>query len=478
MFPNPHDALPLPPRPSIEHYKKRAKDLLKAACPPEPAALLTWAADWIDSLLRLSIQRKEESVPATVISSEMAGTRSAPAAQSRTSPEQPTAGRASNGDLLFSGSRHQADQLANFAREKLSEHRTLTAAQFVIARAHGFESWPRLTKHIESLSRADSASEIVHFERAVDAIVTGDASTLARLLRDHPSLIRAHSTRRHHAMLLHYVAANGVENYRQKTPNNIVAIAKLLLASGADVNATAGLYGGSTTLGLVATSVHPERAGIQNALLQLLLDHGADIDGGQVDGAKVDEAKTEGKKTDGAKIDGKKTGEVKPDRGNSPALLVNICLANGRRSAAEFLADHGAPLDLEAAAGLGRLDLVKTLFPDSGSMSSRAADHQKERALCWACEYGHPLVVDFLLSRGVPIQSPANTGQTPLHWAVIGAQTETITLLLSRGADLEAKNMYGGTALGQALWSAAHSDSSRDYHQIAALLKLHGAKSE
>jgi hypothetical protein len=98
------------------------------------------------------------------------------------------------------------------------------------------------------------------------------------LLRENPNLIRAHSTRRHHATLLHYVSANGIEGYRQKTPNNIVPIAELLLQSGADVNASADLYGGSTTLALVATSLHPERAGVQGALLQLLLDHGAIVD--------------------------------------------------------------------------------------------------------------------------------------------------------------------------------------------------------
>ena len=54
MFPNPHDALPLPPRPSLEQYKKRAKDLLKASQSSDPAAIRTWATGWIDLLLRLS----------------------------------------------------------------------------------------------------------------------------------------------------------------------------------------------------------------------------------------------------------------------------------------------------------------------------------------------------------------------------------------------------------------------------------------
>ena len=292
-------------------------------------------------------------------------------------------------------------------------------------------------KHIES--RADSAVD--RFERAVDAIITGDKTTLANLLEQYPGLVRAHSTRRHQATPLHYVAANGVEDYRQKTPQNIVEITKLLLDSGSDVNAVADLYGGSTTLSLVATSVHPERAGIQNALMQLLLDHGATI-----------------------------------DAANSRTLLINVCLANGRAKAAEFLANHGAKLDLEAAAGLGRLDVVKTFFNDSGALTSAATNIQKERGFHWACEYGKNETVEFLLQRGVPIQSQANTGQTALHWAVIGRQTETITLLLSHGADLEAKNVYGGTPLGQALWSAAHSDSPTEYQEIADLLKRHGAK--
>ena len=67
---------------------------------------------------------------------------------------------------------------------------------------------------------------------------------LKRILRDNPTLIRARSSREHGATLLHYVSANGVEGYRQRTPKNIVAIARLLLDAGAEVDATADVYGG------------------------------------------------------------------------------------------------------------------------------------------------------------------------------------------------------------------------------------------
>jgi hypothetical protein len=424
MFPNPQDALPLPPRPILEQYKKRAKDLLKASQSPDPTALRAWAAMWIDSLVRLSSVRSNNN---SVIPSEVPVSQSDTGAQSR--------------DLLFSRIDRWTDQLEEFARQKLSGTATLAAAQFIMARAQGFESWPKLAKHLAAIARANSP--LNHFEQAVDAIVTGDSATLERLLHENPNLIRAHSTRQHHATLLHYVSANGVESYRQRTPRNIVRIAELLLRAGADVNVVANVYGGSTTLGLAATSIHPEQAGVQDALLQLLLDHGATL-----------------------------------GPANSAAgLLVNACLANGRIHAAEFVASRGAPLDLEAAAGLGRLDVVKSFFNESAALHPNTAPQQKERALLWACEYGRNTVVDFLLDRGVPVQAQANTGQTALHWAVIGGHEDTIALLLTRGAQLEAINAYGATPLGQALWSATHADSTIDYAHIAEVLKHHPAKS-
>ena len=127
-------------------------------------------------------------------------------------------------------------------------------------------------------------------------------------------------------------------------------IAELLLNAGADVNTVADLYGGSTTLALVATSLHPERAGVQTALLQVLLDHGAII-----------------------------------DAPNSRTTLVTACLANGRLPAAEFLAQHGAKLDLEAAAGLGDLEKVETLFDEPATIplpQVSSAEVSKENVPC------------------------------------------------------------------------------------------------
>ena len=194
-------------------------------------------------------------------------------------------------------------------------------------------------------------------KRAVSAIVTGDAVTLKRVLRDHPKVTRARSTREHGGTLLHYVSANGVEGFRQVSPGNAAEIAEILLAAGADVDAEADVYEGRCTpLGLVATSGPPFIAGVQQGVIDVLLNHGARMDlPGSV---------------------GRRDG------------LVRGCLANGQPQAAEYLASRGAPLDLAEAAGLGRLDVVKGFFDADGHFNPKPTQAQMVEGFGLACAYG------------------------------------------------------------------------------------------
>jgi hypothetical protein len=321
----------------------------------------------------------------------------------------------------------------------------LADAQLVIAREHGFESWPRFAKHVEALSRKSSSTS--KFESAVDAVVTGDAATLERLLRESPELIRRRSTRRHRSTLLLYVGANGVEDYRQKTPKNAAEIAEMLLKAGADVNAVGEMYRGSTTLGLVATSIHPLLAGVQEALIDTLLAHGASFDGA-----------------------------VATDY--TAGSIVNACLANGRGGAAAYLARRGARLDLEGAAGVGELDVVKSFFHEDGSLKANATKEQMKSGFNWACEYGWSRVVDFLLQRGIDV-GERHRGATGLNWAALGAHVETVKLLLERKAPVDDEDeTWSGTPLGWALhgWMNPSPEIVRDgYYEVAALLVAAGS---
>src|SRR5260370_17769677 len=47
------DALPLPPRPNLEQYKKLARDFQNACRSSDPGAVRDWAACWAETIARL-----------------------------------------------------------------------------------------------------------------------------------------------------------------------------------------------------------------------------------------------------------------------------------------------------------------------------------------------------------------------------------------------------------------------------------------
>jgi hypothetical protein len=330
---------------------------------------------------------------------------------------------------------------------------SLPDAQCVVARGYGFEDWPKLAEYVDAVGREGSV--VWQFESAVEAIIAGDVATLKRLLRDNPELVRARSTRAHRATLLHYVGANGVEGYRQKTPKNAVKVAEILLAAGAEVDADLD-YGsmrklyperiGSTPLGMVATSVHPAVAGVQGKLLSILLEHGARVDG----------------------LPG----------GWNPLIAA---LHNGRGAAAAFLAEHGAHLDLEGAAGVGRLDAVKRFFKKDGSLKGRAVRAQMEAGFMWACDYGRTPVVAFLVQNGMDVGAQPH-GESGLHGAAYGGHAGVVELLLKHCAPVDVKDArFAGTPLGWAIYGWCDPPPEADragYYEVVARLVAAGATVE
>jgi hypothetical protein len=350
---------------------------------------------------------------------EGVGGRFSPVSVWKTAEESVVAGDIATLETLL---RDYGDLIRN-ERPKSWWNNTLTPdykvgdARGIIASTHHFNTWDEFVAQTETMK--DKGSRVARFEAAVDAIVGGNITALTQLLRDDLELIHVRSPRRHHSTLLHYVGANGVEAFRQHTPPNAVAITEVLLDAGAEVNAVADMYGGSTTLGLVATSLHPKVAGVQRPLIQVLLDRGAALD--------------------------------HPATAGSGRSLVHSCLSNGRSEAAEYLASRGAPLDLESAAGVGRLDVVRSFFDDEGAAKPSVTKEQMESALISASFNGRTSVAAFLLD------------------------LETVRLFLTRGASLELRNRFGGTSLGAALWGAANHPHDADYVPVLAALLAAGA---
>ncbi|MGE0812873.1 MAG: ankyrin repeat domain-containing protein [Vicinamibacterales bacterium] len=298
----------------------------------------------------------------------------------------------------------------------------LDDARLALARRYSFRDWDALSALVADVRR--DGSPVGAFELAVDAVVSGDLDALDRLLHAHPDLVRARSTRVtphdppvHGATLLHYLAANGVEGYRQVSPSNAVAVAQRLFGAGVDPNALAGMYGGTCpTLPMLVSSTPPADAGVQVPLVHALVDAGADVEGG---------------------------GE---GQWRSP---VQTALVFGFAEAADALVSRGARVDrLVTAAGLGRLAAVDDLLP-----GATAADRHAAFAL--AAQLGHVEVVRRLLDAGERPDRRNPEGfhahATPLHQAALGGHLAVVELLVDRGARLDIRDaLWNGTPLGWA----------------------------
>jgi ankyrin repeat protein len=316
----------------------------------------------------------------------------------------------------------------------------LADAQLAIARWYDFGSWKDLADYVDAVGH--DGSPVQRFESAVEAVISGDGAMLRSLLDSDSGLVRARSTRItdfdppcHRATLLHYVAANGVEGYRQLSPANAPDIARLLLDRGAEVDALADMYGGqSTTMSMLVSSTPPAQAGVQVPLIDLLVDFGAAV-----------ESRGAGAWT-------------------SPLMTA---LVFGFDDAAAALVRRGARVErLAAAAGLGRLDEARAL------LSAAAAD-ERHRALALAAQHGHVEVVRLLLDAGEdPSRYNPKGGHahsTPLHQAAIANHDAVVRLLVERGARLDIHDaIHKSTPLGWAEYGGRTT--------IAEYLRAHGAR--
>jgi hypothetical protein len=133
-------------------------------------------------------------------------------------------------------------------------------------------------------------------------------------------------------------------------------------------------------------------------------------------------------------------------------------------ASASFFADHSPSRPCQVIEWL-----------DEGRF--REAPDALQEAFTCACFLGETAVARELLARGADPQGGAATGMNALHWAVNRGQLETVKMLLQTSPSLEVRNMYGGTMLGLAIWSAIHEPRPAHAAIIEALLTA-GARRE
>jgi hypothetical protein len=166
--------------------------------------------------------------------------------------------------------------------EIFAAHLTLSDAQLTIARECGFSSWTKLKRRVEQPKPGDQLNlphheriEDLTFRRAIEFLDAGDVEGLRTHLKRYPNLARRHVAFEggnyfRNPTLLEFVAENPVRH--GMLPKNVVEITKAILEAGVEPSSL------NETLLLVATGRVPRECGVQMDLINLLCDRGADPD--------------------------------------------------------------------------------------------------------------------------------------------------------------------------------------------------------
>src|SRR5580704_7820617 len=110
------DTLPLPPRPDLDQYKKRAKELVSASTSKDPGSIRAWATEWLEALARLL------------------GVTITPFVQG-------------SFDRVVEEIEKRVRDKVRAASEAGGKF-TLADAQFLMAHAHGFDNWKEFANHV------------------------------------------------------------------------------------------------------------------------------------------------------------------------------------------------------------------------------------------------------------------------------------------------------------------------------------------
>jgi ankyrin repeat protein len=397
--------------------------------------------------------------------------------------------------LLRAFRRGEPQAVEKFAAPRLDATPRLSDAQYLIAREYGFDSWPKLKEHVESLCAAEAV------KLARKAIQDDDPRALRRAFQRYP-LLKAKINEPTGDFASPFV-----------TQARSAAVLDVLLDAGADINARSRWWAGGFGLldsagpelaihaiarGAVLTVHAAARLGMLEELKRLLsarpelirapggdgqtalhfassvevaevlLDHGADIDARDV------------------------------DHESTPAQYM----VRTRPEVARYLVRRGCQTDILMAAALGDSDLVgKHLDADPESIRMRVSDEHFHMVspekggtiyqweLGWyvsACQVakscGHSATFDLLMERSPAEEKLLNAcwlhdeamvssllaqrpdlsaalpgaGRRHLAHAARNNDTQAARLMLSAGLPADAFSQNHATALH---WAAFHGDA-------------------
>jgi ankyrin repeat protein len=398
----------LPAAASLEQLRKQAKELARADALPLSLAQLALARrygfpSW--PKLRAYVARVEAGVQHTF------------------DPDPHYYAERAEG-LLASAKDGTPSSVEEFRR--CSAPLTAAGARLVVARNHGFASWPALRRHVLELSASGEP-----FARAFRLLRAQDVDGLGTLLDQFPSLVTATGT-------------NGNDLLALASATCDERLVALLVSRGADVRR--GNVHGWTALHQAGYANLPEMA-------RVLLAAGASVSASA--------------------------------RGDGGTPLV-VALFWGNVEVARLLAAHGVvPRNLRAAAGLDDVALLESLWGTASAGAHRGfyrphsgfpfwqpgddAAEVRDEALSWAARADAVAAISWLCARGASPDADVYRG-TALTWAAARGRVRAVRRLLELGAGVNVRGTFGGPRHGVGTTALHHAAEGGHLEVVEVLL--------
>jgi ankyrin repeat protein len=148
--------------------------------------------------------------------------------------------------------------------------------------------------------------------------------------------------------------------------------------------------------------------------------------------------------------------------------LISLSCYMRQPAIAAIFTECGGILDIFDASSTGDINRVRELaeaFPES--IHAYSSDGFYPLGL--AAFFGHRQIAEYLLDSGADVNQAADNAfkVAPIHAAVSNGDIETVRLILERGADINARQQNGFTAL--------HGAAGAGRADLVELLLAHGA---